>query len=61
MPKGNAKIAVGIGPRLTPWLCNHQVARTVIIAPKAMVSPWAKFENLRIPYIRVTPSAPSAS
>ena len=49
IPKGKANIAVGKGPRLTPRLCNHQVARTVIIAPKAMVSPWAKFENLRIP------------
>ena len=49
MPKGNAKRAVGTGPRVTPMLCNHQVVRTVIIAPNAMVSPWAKFENRRIP------------
>ena len=30
------------------------------MAPKAMTSPKAKLEKRRMPYTRVTPSAPSA-
>ena len=32
-------------PSETPNDCSHHVIRIVAMAPKAMVSPWAKFEN----------------
>jgi hypothetical protein len=49
MPRGSASSAVGSGPSETPMDCKPQVKRIVTIAPKAIVSPWAKLENRRIP------------
>ena len=49
MPTGRASSAVGSTPKLTPMDCSPQVVRIVAIVPKAIVSPWAKFENRRMP------------
>jgi hypothetical protein len=49
MPAGKASSAVGKGPNETPRLCSHQVNRIVAMVPMAMVSPWAKLENRRMP------------
>ena len=46
---GRASRAVGSGPKLTPIDCSHQVSRITMAVPKAMVSPWAKLENRRMP------------
>ena len=49
MPKGRASSAVGNGPSEMPQLWNNHVNSTVTMAPKAIVSPCAKFENRRMP------------
>ena len=59
--RGRARRAVGRGPKVIPWDCSHQVMKIVIIVPNAIRSPWAKLANRKIPKIRVTPRAPSAS
>ncbi len=41
--------AVGSGPNDTPQPCSSQVKRMVNIAPKDMVSPWAKLEKRSTP------------
>jgi hypothetical protein len=58
---GSARSAVGSGPSEMPNDWNHQVSRTVIIVPKAIMSPWAKLAKRRMPKTNVTPRAPSAS
>jgi hypothetical protein len=49
MPTGSAKSAVGSGPSVIPADCRPHVTRIVTMAPKAIVSPWAKLENRRMP------------
>ena len=49
MPKGSASSAVGSGPAVMPIDWNHQVNRITTAVPKAIVSPWAKFENRKTP------------
>ena len=61
MPKGSARRAVGSGPKVMPQDWNSQVTMITMAVPKAMVSPWAKFEKRSTPKISVTPKAPSAS
>ncbi len=61
MPKGRASNAVGSGPPLIPIDWNSHVIRITHIVPKAMVSPWAKLENRRMPKTSVNPNAPKAN
>ena len=46
---GSANSAVGNTPNEIPAPCIAYVIRIVLIAPKAIVSLWAKLENLKIP------------
>ena len=59
--KGIANSAVGKMPKLISYDWKNQVNKIVVIAPKDISSPWAKFENLKTVYIIVTPNAPSAN
>ena len=45
MPKGSAMSAVGSGAMPTPSACRPQVTRMTSMVPKAIMSPWAKFEK----------------
>jgi hypothetical protein len=49
MPTGSAMSAVGRNPPVMPAAWRAKVRRIVTAVPKAMVSPWAKFENRRMP------------
>ena len=61
MAKGIASNAVGNTPKLIPSDWKYQVNNIANIVPKDIMSPVAKFANLKIPYIKVTKIAPSAS
>ena len=47
--KGIANNAVGKTPKLTPRDCRYHVIKIATIVPKDIMSPVAKFANLRIP------------
>ena len=61
-PVGNIThdiLGSGLIPMPADW--KPHITRIATIAPKDMISPWAKLENRRIPYTSVTPRAPSAN
>jgi hypothetical protein len=47
--EGQGEKRGGQGPDRDAGACRNQVIRIVTIAPKAIVSPWAKFEKRRMP------------